>query len=260
MITSTQNPKVKYIRALQSHGRFRRQENAFIAEGIRLVEEALKADWDARMILYSEGLNERGQALVSAYSDRGAQVLQGSDQVMRAASDTQTPQGLIAVLPIRELQVSATMDFVFVPDGVHDPGNMGTMLRTALAAGVEATFIPPDTVDVYAPKVMRAGMGAHFHLPIRNLTWQEISDRLRMSQLKIYLADASAGRRYTQAEFQQPCAIIIGGEAEGAGELARNLADEYLHVPMLGDAESLNAGVAAGVVLFEVVRQRSIDR
>ena len=259
MITSTQNPKVKYIRALQSQGRFRRQENAFIAEGIRLVEEALKAEWDARLILYSDGLNERGQALVSAYSDRGAQVLQGSHQVMRAASDTQTPQGLLAVLPIQELQVSATMDFVFVPDAVNDPGNMGTMLRTAFAAGVEAVFIPPATVDVYAPKVVRAGMGAHFHLPIRNLTWQEIADRLRNSSLKIYLADASAGRRYTRAEFQQPCAIIIGGEADGAGEVALNLADEHLHIPMLRDAESLNAAVAAGVLLFEVVRQRSID-
>jgi len=259
VITSTQNPKVKYIRALQSQGRFRRQENAFIAEGIRLVEEALKAEWDARLILYSDGINERGQALVSAYSDRGAQVLQGSNQVMRAASDTQTPQGLLAVLPIQELQVSATMDFVFVPDAVNDPGNMGTMLRTAFAAGVGAIFIPPATVDVYAPKVVRAGMGAHFHLPIRILTWQEIADRLRNSSFKIYLADASAGRRYTRAEFQQPCAIIIGGEAEGAGEVARNLADEHLHIPMLGDAESLNAAVAAGVLLFEVVRQRSVD-
>ena len=258
MITSTQNPKVKYIRALQSQGRFRREESAFIVEGIRLVEEALKADWDARLILYSDSLNERGRALVAAFSDRGAQVLQGSHQVMRAASDTQTPQGLLAVLPFQELQVSETMDFVFVPDAVRDPGNMGTMLRTAFAAGVEAIFIPPDTVDVYAPKVVRAGMGAHFHLPIRNLTWQEIANRLRSSQLKIYLADASAGRRYTQAEFHQPCAIIIGGEAEGAGEVARNLADEHLHIPMMGNAESLNAAVAAGVLLFEVVRQRSI--
>ena len=114
-------------------------------------------------------------------------------------------------------------------------------------------------MDVYAPKVVRAGMGAHFHLPIRNLSWQEIANHFSCSQLKVYIADSTTGKRYTQAEFQNPCAIIIGGEAEGAGEAARNLADEVIHIPMLGDAESLNAAVAAGVLLFEVVRQRSIE-
>jgi tRNA G18 (ribose-2'-O)-methylase SpoU len=103
-------------------------------------------------------------------------------------------------------------------------------------------------------------MGAHFNLPIRILSWQEIAEYLRCSQLKVYLADSTVGKRYTKAEFQNPCAIIIGGEAEGAGEAARNLANEVLHIPMQGDAESLNAAVAAGVLLFEVVRQRSIDQ
>ena len=259
MITSTQNPKVKYISALQSKGRFRRGENAFVVEGTRLVEEALKAEWDAHYILYSEDLNERGQALVSAYSDRGAQVLQSSLQVMRAASDTHTPQGILAVLPIQELKISETMDFAIVPDAVRDPGNMGAILRTGFAAGVDVVLVSPETVDVYAPKVVRAGMGAHFHLPIRNLSWQEIANHFSCSQLKVYIADSTTGKRYTQAEFQNPCAIIIGGEAEGAGEAARNLADEVIHIPMLGDAESLNAAVAAGVLLFEVVRQRSIE-
>lgn len=259
MITSTQNPKVKYVRALQSQGRFRREENVCVVEGVRLVEEAIEADWDANFIFFEEGLNQRGEALVAVYSDRGAQLLQVSHQVMLAVSDTKTPQGLLAVLPIKELPVPDLVDFIFIPDGIRDPGNMGTMLRTALAAGVDAVFIPPETVDVYAPKVVRAGMGAHFHLPIRNLDWQEIDHRLISSKLKVYLADASAGKQYTQAEFKYPCALIIGGEVGGAGEQAQAMADEQVHISMPGDAESLNAAVAAGVLLFEVVRQRSTD-
>lgn len=257
MITSPRNPKVKYIRALQSQAQYRRKEKAFVIEGIRLIEEAIQADWDANLVFFEEGLSQRGGALVAAYSDRGAQLLQVTHQVMRAASDTQTPQGLLAVLPIKELPVPQVVDFIFIPDAVRDPGNMGTMLRTALAAGVDAVFIPPETVDVYSPKVIRAGMGAHFYLPIRNLDWKEIEHRIRNSNLKVYLADASAGKRYTQAEFQHPCALIIGSEAEGAGGVARHIADEQVHIPMPGDAESLNAAVATGVLLFEVVRQRS---
>ena len=259
MITSVQNRNVKYIRALQSQGRFRREEHAFVVEGIRLVEEALKADWDARLILFVEGLNQRGQSLLASYSERGAELQQVTQQVMRAAADTQAPQGLLAVLPIKELSVPEVVDFVFIPDSVRDPGNMGTMLRTAFAAGVDAVFIPPKTVDVYAPKVVRAGMGAHFHLPLRKLTWQEISHRFKNTLLKIYLADALAGRPYNQAEFQQPTAVIIGGEAEGVCEAAQKLAEERLRIPMPGGAESLNVAVAAGVLLFEVVRQRLMD-
>lgn len=257
MITSTRNPKVKYVRALQAQGKFRRGENAFVVEGVRLVDEAIKADWDANLVFFEEGLSQRGEALVATFADRGAQVLQVSQQVMRAASDTQTPQGLMAVLPIKELPVPEIFDFLFIPDAVRDPGNMGTMLRTALAAGVDAVFIPPETVDVYAPKVIRAGMGAHFHLPILNLDWKEIEHRIRNLKLKVYLADASKGKNYSQADFQHPCALIIGSEAEGAGGVARHMADDQLHIPMPGDAESLNAAVAAGVLLFEVVRQRS---
>jgi TrmH family RNA methyltransferase len=259
VITSTQNPKVKYVRALQSQGRFRQEENAFIVEGVRLVEEAFNADWDAHFVLYSDGLNERGQTLVAAFSDRGTQILHVSHQVMQVASETRTPQGLLAVFPIHELQVAERLEFVLIPDAVRDPGNMGTMLRTAYAAGVDVVLIPPDTVDVYTPKVVRAAMGAHFHLPLRKLTWQQIGDRCEEIPLKIYLADALSGIPYNQADFRLPIAVIIGGEAEGVGGAAQQLAEERLRIPMPGGAESLNAAVAAGVLLFEVVRQRLKD-
>jgi TrmH family RNA methyltransferase len=259
MITSVQNPKVKYVHALQTYRRFRKEQNAFVVEGIRLVEEAWSANWEASLVFFTEGLNERGETLLAGFSDAGTHVLQVSPQVMRAVSDTQHPQGLLGVLPVRSLSLPNQIDFVLVPDQVRDPGNMGTILRTALAAGVDAVFLPPGSVDVYAPKVVRAAMGAHFHLPMRNITWQEIAQRIKRTPLKVYLADSQAERAYSQVDFKVAAAIIVGGEAEGAGEAARNLADEHIQIPMPGGTESLNAAVATAILLFEVVRQRSID-
>jgi TrmH family RNA methyltransferase len=149
------------------------------------------------------------------------------------------------------------LDFVFIPDAVRDPGNLGTMLRTAAAAGVGAVFLPPGVVDPFAPKVVRAAMGAHFRVPVYPLSWEEIHNHLNAYALRVYLAAAGAGQVYTQADFRSPLALIIGGEAEGAGQQARQLAAEYVHIPMSGDVESLNAAIAGAILMFEVVRQRS---
>jgi TrmH family RNA methyltransferase len=118
--------------------------------------------------------------------------------------------------------------------------------------------LPEGSADAYAPKVVRAAIGAHFRLPLVTGAWSEIEARLKHDNLKVYLAEAGTGTIYTQAEFRPPVAIIIGGEAEGAGEAAARLAHERVHIPMPGGMESLNAAVAAGIVLFEVVRQRSL--
>ncbi|OGO33914.1 MAG: hypothetical protein A2W35_03745 [Chloroflexi bacterium RBG_16_57_11] len=255
MITSTANPKIKWVRLLQAHSRERRQAGAFVVEGVRLVEEALAAGWEARLVLYTEDLSERGRLVVDGFAARSAPLEQVSAEVLRAASDTETPQGLLAVLTQRLLPLPATVDLVFIPDRVRDPGNLGTMLRTALAAGVGAVFCPPETVDAFSPKVLRAGMGAHFRLPIHSLDWEAIAPHL--APLKVFLAAKDEGLACTQADFRPPLALIIGGEAEGAGPQARRLANACVHIPMPGGGESLNAAVAAGILLFEVLRQRS---
>ena len=257
MITSVKNPKIQYVRSLQGPPRGRREAQAFVVEGVRLAEEALAAGWEAQLVLYSEDLNERGQALVDRFTEQGAQVEQVIAEVMRSASDTQTPQGILAILAARSLPIQETLDFAFIPDGVRDPGNMGAMLRTAAAAGAGAVLLPPGTADVFAPKVVRAGMGAHFRLPIHSGDWDEIGSRLSGARLKVYLAAVGDGEVYTQADFRTPLALVIGGEAEGAGEAAASLAHARIHIPMPGRMESLNAAIAAGILLFEVVRQRS---
>jgi len=257
VITSVHNPKIKWVRSLQSDPGARREAGAFVVEGVRLAEEALASGWLVQLVLYGEDLGPRSRLVVDNFIAQGAPIELVAEHVLRLASDTQTPQGVLAVIEMRSLPLPPAPDFVFIPDGVRDPGNLGSMLRTAAAAGVQAVLIPRGAVDAYTPKVVRAAMGAHFHLPIASRAWEEITSLLGREELHIYLADAAAGEPYFRCDLRSPLALIVGGEAQGAGEAARSLAEATLHIPMASGVESLNAGAAAAVLLFEVARQRA---
>jgi TrmH family RNA methyltransferase len=256
MITSTHNSSIKWIRDLQSSAHNRRQEGVFVVEGVRLVEEVFFAGWRTRLLIYTEELNERGQSLVIDFSKRGINGEVVAPHVMVSASDTQSPQGILAVVEIPNNPIPSDLSFIFIPDGISDPGNLGAMLRSAAAAGVDAVFSPPRSADVFAPKVTRSAMGAHFRIPIFNLPWSDISTIITRNKLHVFLADVKAGIIYNKADFCVPLALIIGSEAQGAGVEAIDLALERIHIPMPGGSESLNAATAAGILLFEVVRQR----
>ncbi|MBN1146102.1 MAG: RNA methyltransferase [Anaerolineales bacterium] len=242
---------------MQSSSRARRQEGVFVVEGVRLAEEALACGWPIELALHSADLDERGQALLDRFAARNVPLEQVAPHVMSAASDTETPQGILVVLQQRPLPLPASLEFVFIPDQMRDPGNLGSMLRSAAAAGLDAALLPPGTVDAFSPKVVRAGMGAHFRLPIHTLGWKQI--RTHLESLQVYLAAAGAGLPYTQADFRRPLALIVGGEASGASAEAQALATTQIHIPMPGGGESLNAAVAAGVLLFEALRQRQAN-
>jgi len=191
----------------------------------------------------------------------GAETEQVSLQIMKSLSETETAQGLLAVFPIRILPLPPALNFILIADAIHDPGNLGTLMRTAAAAGVQGMILTPGTTDPFAPKVIRAGMGAHFRLPIHSLDWPDIHTLLKAGPhpLVVYLTDVAQGAPYWQADLTHPVALLIGSEAEGASAASRLLADSALHIPMPGGSESLNAAVAAAVLLFEVVRQRSME-
>lgn len=257
VITSPQNAKIKRARALLGRAKERREAGAFIVEGVRLVEEAESRGWRFQFALYDSSLSERGRTILERLSSRDIEVEEVSDNLMKSLSDTETPQGLLAVLEISSQPISSLLNFVLIPDQIRDPGNLGTLLRTAAAAGVQVVLIPPETTDPFAPKVVRSGMGAHFGLPIHSMTWQEIEHVIKSASLQIYLADME-GQSCWETDLRQPLALIIGGEAEGASDEARKLATQTISIPMYGDIESLNAGVAGSVLMFEVVRQRNI--
>jgi len=254
-ITSSSNSKIKLVRELQSRKRSREAEQAFIAEGVRLVEEAVAVHWPMAFILYDETLSGRGVDLIHhIHSQSEIPTYEIAPSLMADISDTETPQGILAVLKQQALPITENPTFLVIADQIRDPGNMGTLLRTAEAAGADGVLLTPGTVDAFSPKVVRAGMGAHFHLPILALKWQEISSMVE--GLPLFLADAEANTPLWEADLVQPCALLIGGEAFGASPEGQRIATQRITIPMRGRTESLNAAIAAGILIAEVLRQR----
>jgi TrmH family RNA methyltransferase len=255
MITSSHNPKIQLVHSLLGRAKDRREANAFVAEGVRLVEESLAAGWPFRFVLYSSELSKRGQELVGKLKVEGVDVEEVPPTLLQSISETEASQGILAVLELTPIPYPLSPTFILIPDQIRDPGNLGALLRTAAAAGVQAVLIPPETTDAFAPKVVRAGMGAHFRLPIHSLPWDKIQRFSESAKLEVFLAEM-AGRSCWETDFRVPLALIVGGEAEGASEQARKLADVMVSIPMPGRAESLNAAAAGAILMFEVVRQR----
>lgn len=256
MITSTANTHVKYIRSLSANRRERHRERCFVLEGVRLVAEALQAQAPLRLALYApEQLmqTEAGKELLQQLAVRPS-CYEATARVVAAAAETASPQGVVAVAGWVEHQ--AQQGLTLVLDAVQDPGNVGTMLRSAEAAGVAQVLCAPGTADVYSPKVVRSAMGAHFYLPLQADTpWEKIVAALNDIQ-SIYAATGSAPTAYDTVDWQGSVALIIGNESQGVSKRALALATQLIAIPMVGRAESLNAAVAGSVILFEALRQR----
>jgi RNA methyltransferase, TrmH family len=261
VISSTANPQVKHIRSLAADRKERRRERMFVLEGVRLVADALTSGAPLELALYApERLAETpaGRALAEQLAGM-RQAHPASDQVIAAAADTIHPQGVVALARWPELEVQRP-GLVLVLDGLQDPGNVGTLLRSAEAVGVSGVICAPGTVDLYAPKVVRAAMGAHFRLAAeQDLSWEQVDAQLSLAD-HVYAADAAAKMPYYAADWRQPSALLVGNEAGGLSAAARERATKLISIPMRGQTESLNAAVAGSVILFEALRQRSLGR
>jgi len=254
MITSTQNPRIKEIRLLNSASKHRKKSGLYAAEGIRLLEEALLAHQRPQLVIYTEDLDQRAARLLDRFESQSIPCEAVTPQVLQSASDTETPQGILAVLPIAPLALTAEPELVLILDAIRDPGNLGTLMRTCLAAGADGLLLGPGTVDPYSPKVVRAAMGAHFRLPVISASWKEIASLT--AGLELFLAEMEEGNSLWETDLTNPLGIILGGEARGPGPQARKLSRQLVHIPMAESAESLNAAIAGAVLLFEVNRQR----
>ncbi len=239
VITSTHNPRIQWVRKLEEQSPLRQSEGVFVIEGVRLVEEAVRAGWQPALVLYTPDLSPRGLEIIRQLPSSIVEPV--TPAVLKSASDTQAPQGLLAVIKQRLLPLPAVLDFVLLLDAIRDPGNLGTILRTAAAAGVQGIILTPDSVDPFSPKVLRSAMGAHFRLPLLVLEWTEIQSLLKPGRnqpgVRIYLSDVGDSLPYTQADFRSPAVLIVGGEAEGAGVEAQRLAEARLHIPMASGVE-----------------------
>jgi len=263
IITSKQNAQVRLIKSLKIK-KYRDRHGLIPVEGIRSVEDALDSGLDIKLVLYSSTCvnNDRGAKLVKSLEQQlQIPVLEVSEQVMQDVSETDSPQGIIVAGRCPSFDLSNISlghhNILLVIDGVQDPGNLGTMIRTACAAGVSAVFLTKGTADVYNPKAVRATMGALFRFPVfNNLSDGEILSYLKENGYRILVADVSGADLYYDAEVQGRVAWVLGNEGRGPGHFWLDHADSIVRIPLKGNIESLNVSVAGGIILFETLRRQ----
>ena len=249
-------PLLSLARDLQRR-RARERHGLFVAEGVRAVDELLRSSVKVRGALIGPRLAEspRGGELVSALAARQVPVQEVDDREFDSAAGTESPQGILAigVVPDRSLADLPVADSLrlLILDAVQDPGNVGTILRTAAALGVTATFALPGTVDLWNAKVVRSGMGAHFHYPCLSGTWDELDAFRRDRSITVWGADAS-GTSVDELEPPERLALVVGNEGSGLSSHSRTRADRLVALPIAAAVESLNVAVAAGILLFEL--------
>ena len=252
MITSVSNPQMKRIKELLNKSKQRRKEKCFVAEGIRMVAET-PADRLERVYVsesfYRHPPELRGLDLSKA--------LIVDDQVFRQVSDTQTPQGIMAVVRQQESSLDVIMKqpdaLLLFLENIQDPGNLGTMMRTAEGAGVTGIIMSRETTDIYNPKTIRSTMGSLYRVPFLytgDLT--QTIGQLQKTGIRVYAAHLKGTKSYREPDYTEGAAFLIGNEGNGLKEETAALADEYIRIPMQGKLESLNAAVAAALLMYEV--------
>lgn len=245
--------------------RFRDLEGKFLAEGIRFVEEALESSFSVEMLVYCEKAmcNARGQVLLEAASIKGISILEVEEPLFKELADTVTPQGILAVVKWRwyeldDLQAGAKPWLLVLVDGVSDPGNLGTIVRSADAAGADGVILLRGTADIFNPKALRATMGSIFHVPvIRNSSFEEAESFFMSHGIKLVAGMPHSGKVIFESNLTDACALVVGSEPRGPRETVMSGVFERVHIPMPGRAESLNVAISTAILLYEAVRQRN---
>ncbi len=257
MITSSANQQMKRIIQLNNKAKTRYGQRVFVVEGMKMCMEAPREDIVGMYV--SESFLEDG---------RKAQVVQGrhyevvSDSVFRMVADTQTPQGILCLVKMPEYNMddllgSQKAAHILILENIQDPGNLGTMVRTGEAAGITGILMDKATVDFFHPKTIRATMGAVYRVPYYiapNLP--EAIEQLKAKGVGIYAAHLSGELSYSQPDYAGHTGFLVGNEGNGLSPEAAGLADTLVRIPMEGDVESLNAAVAAALLMYEAKRQR----
>lgn len=261
-ISSVRNREVMAVRRLYER-KYRLQERKFIIEGIRQLEEAARAAANLDTVYFAAKLRNRsrGEDLLVSLRQAGARCVEVSDAVFAQMADTNTPQGILAVVRWTETTVSEMTaqknPLLVVVDGVQDPGNLGTIIRTADAAGADGVITLPGTVDIFNPKAVRSAMGSLLHVPVLQAEDAvTLLAQLKTAQVRLIVGDVAAAQDYDAVDWRGRVALAVGSEAAGPGAAVRSMAAVAVKIPLLGKAESLNAGVAASILLYEAVRQR----
>ena len=260
MITSTRNRKVAVALRLKKRA-MREKDRRFLVEGVQAVHEALRSHAAVHDLFYVSGPDDRLDSLVREAAERGVACHPVSDQVMGTLTSTVTPQGVVGVVEFLDVPLSTVLQSstcVPVLVEVRDPGNAGTIVRSADASGAGAVVFTPSSVDVYNPKTVRATAGSLFHVPVVREAELEVAvGEFRRRGFKVYAADAEGRESIYDTDLTGPTAILFGNEAHGLSSEVAAVADATVRVPIAGRAESLNLAAAATLVVFESARQRA---
>jgi RNA methyltransferase, TrmH family len=244
-IQSSKNPVVKQWKKLLTK-KERDLTRTYIVEGFHLVEEALKQEDSVLELIVVEGTD-----LPQKWTVDSITMTMVSEEVGKALTDTETPQGVFAVCKQREDEhnIEKAATFMLL-DGLQDPGNIGTIIRTADAAGIDMVVLGKGTVDPYNPKVLRSAQGGHFHIPIIRRDLNETISKLKERDIPVYGTALENGVEYTTVNPQSSYALIVGNEGNGMSKELLTETDQNLYIPIYGKSESLNVAIAAGVLLY----------
>ncbi|WP_024294740.1 TrmH family RNA methyltransferase [Lacrimispora indolis] len=259
MITSSANARVKHVMNLSKKAKARKTSGLFVAEGLRMFKEIPADRIDSLFV--SEGFL-RDEAHKKLLSGMKYEVV--SEDVFKIMSDTQTPQGILALVRqydyrAEDLLAAPGPAFLMVLENIQDPGNLGTILRAGEGAGVTGVLMSDATADIYNPKVIRSTMGSIFRVPFAYTEDLPASLKaLKAGGIRLYAAHLNGRNNYEKEDYTVDTGFLVGNEANGLTEGTAVLADAYVKIPMKGKVESLNAAVAASVLMFEAARQRRI--
>jgi TrmH family RNA methyltransferase len=259
IIQSKNNSLINEIKKLKEK-KYRLKSNQFLIEGFRFVLEALKSDFEVSMIFVSDKSKERWEDFnISSKLHKNTKVYWVTEQILKLLSDTETPQGIVAVVDNRELNVENKEGFYVLVDKIQDPGNMGTIIRTAHASKALGVIITKGTVDIYNEKTLRSTMGSIFHVPIIQDNDLDKINFLKENGFKLVASSLDTDKNFYDVDFTGKIIISVGNEGNGISDEIYDMADIKVKIPMPGGAESLNVSVAAGVMMFEVIRQNFIQ-
>ena len=257
-ITAKDNPLIKHIKKLIKSAKYRRESGEFVAEGARLCEDAFQSDAEITTLVVSENALEKYADIINKISQNINSFYVVSDSLFSSLSDTKSPQGILCV--IKTLDKSTLFDKIkdngkfLALDNVQDPSNLGTILRTAEAVGIDGIVMSKDCCDIYSPKVVRGSMGAVFRLPyIITETIEGFVKSHRVLSSYASVVDRNAAK-ITDISFNAPCIVAIGNEGNGLKRTTVEACDSSFTIPMKGRAESLNAAVAASIIIWELVK------
>jgi TrmH family RNA methyltransferase len=258
-ITSLSNPIVKDIKTLHTPGG-RIRAKSFIIEGLKFVQEAHRANIKIRLIAIKEGYRPDFLKDINTID-----IYEFSESVMKKVSTTETPPGVIAIAEMFEfhekdiLNIESENRLILILENINDPGNLGTIIRTACAAGVTGIILTGESVDLFNPKVIRATAGNLWKIPIIvSKNKQEIINQLHQNHFQVVATDLKAKTTHLDFDYKQDLAILFGSEAHGISEELLAGSDNFIKIPLENKVESLNVAISAAIILFEAVRQRAV--